>query len=152
MLLSGLSSTLDSGLSAFSSLWVTDVVKPKTDKDLVKKARHSMIGITIAGLLVSLAVVYIPQFGLFHLWWIFNTIAACVVVPTILSLYWDRLSAKGVFFGVISSFIVGLPLFIYGNLVNDTVWTVSASLFIIAVSTLFCLIFVKKKSPVVSRV
>ncbi len=144
MLLSGLSSTLDSGLSATSSLWVTDVVKSKSDKDAIKSARKSMFGVAILGLLVALLVVYIPQFGLFHLWWIFNTIAATVVVPTILSLYWSRLDARGVLWGVLVAFIIGLPLFIYGNLIDNPFMIVGASIFIILVSTLFCLAMPRK--------
>lgn len=144
MLLSGLSSTLDSGLSATSSLWVTDVVRAKSDKRAIKSARYAMIGVTALGLLVAMAVVYIPQFGLFQLWWIFNTIAATIVVPTVLSLYWDRLDARGVFWGVLVAFVIGLPLFIYGNLINSPVWIVSSSLFIIAISTLFCLAMPRK--------
>lgn len=144
MLLSGLSSTLDSGLSATSSLWVTDVVKSKSDKDAIKSARQSMFGVAILGLLIALLVVYIPRFGLFHLWWIFNTIAATVVVPTILSLYWDRLDARGVLWGVLVAFIIGLPLFIYGNLINSPFMIVGASIFIILVSTLFCLAMPRK--------
>jgi len=139
MLLSGLSSTLDSGLSATSSLWVTDVSKAKDDNSAIKSARLAMIGVSILGLAVAYAVYYIPQFGLFHLWWVFNTIAATVVIPTVLSLYWKRLSAKGVFWGVLVAFVVGLPLFIYGNIIDKPVWIVGASLFIIAISTIFCL-------------
>ena len=144
MLLSGLSSTLDSGLSAASSLWVTDVAKPKNDNEAISSARKAMFGIAIVGLLIALAVNYIPQFGLFHLWWIFNTIAACVVVPTVLSLYWSRLSAKGVLWGVSTAFIIGLHLFIYGNFINNEVMIVGVSLFIILISTLFCLIMPRK--------
>ncbi|MFH1803211.1 MAG: hypothetical protein ABH864_07250 [archaeon] len=144
MLLAGLSSTLDSGLSAASSLWVTDVMKKKTDKQAIKSARWSMLGIAAFGLLIALAVVYIPKFGLFHLWWIFNTIAATVVVPTILSLYWNRLDARGVLWGVLTAFVVGLPLFIYGNIIGNDVWIVFSSLFIILISTLFCLIMPRK--------
>jgi len=145
MLLAGLSSTLDSGLSAASSLWVTDVSKATTDVAAIKSARWSMVGIMGLGLAVALLVISIPQFGLFHLWWIFNTIAATVVVPTVLSLYWDRLDARGVFWGVIVSFVIGLPLFIYGNLINSPVWTVVTSVGIVAVSTLFCLAMPRKK-------
>lgn len=144
MLLSGLSSTLDSGLSAASSLWVTDVSKKKADNSAIKSARKAMFGIAIVGLLIALAVTYIPQFGLFHLWWIFNTIAACVVIPTILSLYWNRLSARGVLWGVITAFVIGLPLFIYGNFINNEYMIVGASLFIILVSTVFCLAMPRK--------
>lgn len=171
MLLSALFSTLDSGLSAASSLYVTDVMKrsdkekeilQKTDrgetlsaeeqqirdqlnKRSIRGARISMVVLTILGLLVALAAKFIPGFGLQHLWWVFNTIAACVVVPTVLSLYWDRLDARGVFWGVLVAFVIGVPLFVYGNIINNPVWIVGASLFIIAVSTGFCLIIPKKK-------
>ncbi|MBT3817386.1 MAG: hypothetical protein HOE80_03950 [Candidatus Magasanikbacteria bacterium] len=146
MLLSGLSSTLDSGLSAASSLWVTDIKKLKDDEKAIKSARYAMISVTLLGLVIAYAVYLIPQFGLFHLWWIFNTIAACVVVPTILSLYWERLDARGVFWGVLTAFIVGLPLFIYGNIIEKPVWIVSSSLFIIAISTVFCLAMPQKNT------
>ncbi|HII15154.1 MAG TPA: hypothetical protein HA362_02475 [Nanoarchaeota archaeon] len=171
MLLSALFSTLDSGLNAASSLFVTDVVKysdeerkvltkvdegqhltqkemvlsKKLDTRGVRNSQIAMIGITVLGFLVALAAVYIPGFGLKHLWWIFNTVAACVVVPTVLSLYWKRLDAKGVFWGVLISFVVGIPLFIYGNIIDNSVWIVGASLFIIAISTASCLLMPKKK-------
>ncbi|MBW2999082.1 hypothetical protein KY339_00275 [Candidatus Woesearchaeota archaeon] len=151
MLLSGLSSTLDSGLSAASSLWVTDVSKAKSDDAAIKSARYAMVGIAILGLLVALSALYIPGFGLKHLWWVFNTIAACVVVPTVLSLYWDKLSEKGVFWGVLVAFVIGIPLFIYGNIIDKPVWIVGAALFIIAVSTIFCLIFPRKRLWIASR-
>lgn len=144
MLLAGLSSTLDSGLSATSSLWVTDVVKKESDEGAIRSARKSMIGVMVIGLLIAYAVVLIPQFGLFHLWWIFNTIAATVVVPTVLSLYWDRLDARGVMWGVLVAFVIGLPLFIYGNLIDNPVWIVGSSLFIVLISTLFCLAMPRK--------
>jgi len=170
MLLSALFSTLDSGLNAIASLYVTDVMK-RSDKEKailgksdrkevlstdeqqtlqnlnirgVREARIAMIVITVLGLLVALAAKFIPGFGLQHLWWIFNTIAACVVVPTVLSLYWNRLDARGVFWGVLVAFVIGVPLFIYGNVINNPVWIVGASLFIIAVSTGFCLLMPRK--------
>jgi Na+/proline symporter len=147
MLLAGLSSALDAGLSAASSLWVTDVIrKPKDDNGAIRSARWSMVGIAVLGLLVSIGALYIPHFGLQQLWWIFNTIAACIMVPTVLSLYWDKLSEKGVFWGVLTSFVIGIPLFIYGNIINSPVWIVGASLFIVVVSTLFCLLIPRKSA------
>jgi urea-proton symporter len=140
MLLAALSSALDAGLAAASSIWVADVSKPKTDKAAVRSARSSMAAMTILGLLVAFGVLYIPGFGLEQLWWVFNTIAACVAVPTVLSLYWERLSEGGVFWGILVAFVVGIPLFIYGNVINRPVWIVGASLFIIAISTFFCLV------------
>ncbi|MFH1315797.1 MAG: hypothetical protein ABIH67_05395 [Candidatus Uhrbacteria bacterium] len=144
MLLSGLSSTLDSGLSAISSLWVTDISRADSDEKAIRTARKAMVGFGVLGLLIAFAVYYIPQLGLFHLWWIFNAVAATVLVPTILSLYWDRLDARGVFWGVLVSFVVGLPLFIYANIIGNDVWIVSTSVGIVLVSTLFCLLMPRK--------
>ncbi len=146
MLLAGLSSTLDSGLSATSSLWVTDVSKAKTDDEAIKSARKAMVGIAVLGLVVAYAVALIPQFGLFHLWWIFNTIAATIVVPTVLSLYWDRLDARGVFYGVLVAFVVGLPIFVYANFIGNNTLTVVTTLGIIAISTIFCLAMKRETS------
>ena len=50
----------------------------------------------------------------------------------------NRLSAEGVFWGVLVAFVVGLPLFIYGNIIDKPTWIVGSTLFIIAISTLFC--------------
>jgi len=139
MLLAGLSSTLDSGLSAASSLWVTDIVGSKDNSDAVRQARLAMVGISLVGLAVAMAVRFIQGFGLQHLWWVFNTIAACIMVPTVLSLYWRRLSEKGVVYGILLAFVIGIPLFIYGNIIDNAVWIVGASLFIVLISTVFCL-------------
>ena len=143
MLLAGLSSTLDSGLVAASSLWVTDVVKTNK-KNVLKHGRIAMMLVTLVGMGVAFSALFIKGFGLQHLWWIFNTTAACVLVPTILSLYWKRLSAKGVFLGVTVSSIVGLPLFIYANMVGEAFWVVLASLFVVGISVVFCLAFPRK--------
>lgn len=171
MLLSALYSTLDSGVVAASSLYVTDIVKyTDREKEILQKidegkqlsveeesigkmldnrgvnhSRKAMLGITVLGFLVALAAHYIPGFGLKHLWWIFNTVAACVVVPTVLSLFWKRLDARGVFWGVLVAFVIGIPLFIYGNIIDNQFWIVGASLFIIAISTGFCLLMPRKE-------
>jgi len=172
MLLAGLSSTLDSGLCAGSSLYAIDwkkktaqekrilekfqgglsltiqeqEMKERLDRRTVRSGRLAMVGFTVGGLLVSFAVLNIPNFGLQHLFWIFNTIAAAVVVPTILSLYWNRLSAKGVTWGISIAFLVGIPLFVYGNIMDNPLIIVGASLFIVAVSTGFCLLF-RRQTP-----
>jgi len=144
MLLAALSSALDAGLVAASSLWVADISKPETDEGAVRSARRSMLGMTILGLLVALGVLYIPGFGLQQLWWIFNTIAACVMMPTVLSLYQKRMSETGVFWGILVSFVVGVPLFVYGNIIDSPAWIVGASLFIVVVSTVCCLAIGRK--------
>jgi Na+/proline symporter len=136
MLLAGLSSTLDSALSAVSVLWTVDVAKEQN----VKTARYAMVGIGVLGLLVAYAANAIPNFGLQHLWWIFNTIAACTLVPTVMSLYSNKLSEKSVFWGVLIAFVLGVPLFIYANLVGDPNWIVGSTLFVVGISGASCLV------------
>lgn len=171
MLLGGLCSTLDSGLLAASSLYAVNIrgysdaerrvaersaanehlspqemeIKTALDQKSVRRSRHAMIGITLAGLAVALAVIYIPGFGLKYLWWVFNTIAACVAVPTVLSLYWNRLDSRGVFWGVLVAFFLGIPVFIYGNIVENTMVTVLGSVGIILITLIFALSFPRRQ-------
>lgn len=167
MLLGGLCSTLDSGLLAASSLYAVNVrgyseeersvlekelrgeilgeneqkIRHDLDRKSVSRSRRAMVGMTLVGLAVALGIIYIPGFGLKYLWWVFNTIAACVAVPTVLSLYWKRLDSKGVFWGVLVAFVVGIPAFIYGNVVGSAPITVAGSVGIIAITTIFCVVF-----------
>jgi len=167
MLLGGLCSTLDSGMCAASALYAGNVlqlrpaeqvvrdkerlgvdltaeergVQRQLDHKIVSRGRMAMVGITIVGAAVALGVLYIPGFGLQYLWWVFNTVAACVAVPIVLSLYWNRLGSTGVFWGVVIAFFVGIPLFVYSN-IKGLIWlTVASSLGIVAVTTVFCLMF-----------
>lgn len=152
MLLGGLCSTLDAGLAATSSLWVTDVQASQSDNQAIRRGRWSMLGMTLLGLAVAYGFIFVPGFQLEQLWWVFNTIAACIVVPTILSLYWERLTARGVFWGVVTAFVFGIPAFVYGNIINNSSWIVGSSLFIIAVSTGFCWLFARRPSLALASV
>ncbi|MBI5223650.1 hypothetical protein HY990_04465 [Candidatus Micrarchaeota archaeon] len=140
MLLSGLCSTLDSALSAFSALYAVDVGSFTVSSDL-SKPRVGMIIILLLGIFVALITVHVPAFGLSQLWWIFNAVGATLVVPTILSLYWSKLTAKGALSGIVSALLVGLPLFIYGNFTNNNLLIVGSSVFIILVNLLMCWVF-----------
>ncbi len=143
MLLAGLTSTLDSGLNAFSSLYAVDIRKYKVSKNLAAP-RTGMIIILVAGLVVAALTAYVPDFGLKQLWWIFNAVAATLVVPTILSLYWDRLSARGAFYGIAASLVLGLPVFVYGNFIDNTEIIVGSAAFILLINALICWLFRKK--------
>ncbi|MCP4546094.1 MAG: hypothetical protein GY835_06485 [bacterium] len=164
MLLAGLCSTLDSGLCAASSLYSIDMAKlSEAEREVLRKerigldlskedakareflnertttrARIGMFGIAIVGLITAFIVQHL--FSLDRLWWIFNGVASCFVVPTVLSVFWDRLSAKGAFYGILGS-LVGMVFFIYGNWVQNDVITVFSAIFIVVISVVFCLAF-----------
>jgi len=171
MLMSGLSSTLDSGFAAGASLWAIDSVKlSKTEKEVMRKerlgidltndecnikneldrktpirARQAMIGLAVIGLIIALIVEYVPNFTLDILWWVFNAIASMAVVPTILGLYWDKLSAKGVLLGFVGSFI-GIIGFIWGSAIGNTNLIVFSAIFIIVISLVMNLAFPRKEA------
>ena len=79
-------------------------------------------------------------FSLDRLWWIFNGVATCFVVPTVLSVVWDRLSAKGAFYGIMAS-LVGMIVFVYGNWVQNDIITVVSGVAIVVVNLVFCITF-----------
>ncbi|MBS3061157.1 MAG: hypothetical protein J4215_01080 [Candidatus Diapherotrites archaeon] len=142
MLLAGLASTMDSGLCAFSSLYAVDVKKYTDSRDL-SAPKTGMLIITFAGLAVALLTAHVPDFGLKQLWWIFNAVAAALVIPTILSLYWDKLSAKGVWYGVVLAFVFGLPAFVFANIIGNTSLIVASALFIVLINIATAWVFQK---------
>lgn len=168
MLLCGLMSTLDSGMCAASSLYAIDLaalpeeqrevlakersgallnkqeqrIKDELDKTTVSRARTGMYLVSLLGLCLAFVVQHL--FSLDRLWWIFNGVASCFVVPTVLSLYYDRLSAKGVISGIcLAAF--GMAAFIYGNWVKNDELTVYSAVFIIAASLICCFVFPRKE-------
>ncbi|MCX6769122.1 MAG: hypothetical protein NT051_00375 [Candidatus Micrarchaeota archaeon] len=167
MLLAGLTSTMDSGMVAASSLWVTDVVKytereraiitkelngiplsteedmlaaRKLEKRAVQQTRLAMAGITLIALAVGYASYFIAGFGLTQLFLMAISIAASISVPTVLSLYWDGLRAKGVLIGSGIAIAIGMPAFIYFNWANNTAMVVASSVFMLAISAAGCLL------------
>ncbi len=160
----------DSGLSATASLWATDVVKySKREKEILEKqslgqsiteeeskylnkldnkviwqSRLSMIGVTVLALIIGYAAHFIAGFGVSQLFMISISVAASASVPTVLSLYWDKLSARGTFWGILIAIVVGMPLFIYANVIGNEVLIAVASLFMVTVSTIFCLAMPKR--------
>jgi urea-proton symporter len=164
MLLAGLASTLDSALCAASSLYSIDMApltererqllrKESTGNDLIeeeraaraaldekitRRARTGMYGIAALGLLTAFIVQHL--FSLDRLWWIFNGIASMFVVPTILSVFWDRLSARGVLYSIAGA-SVAMVAFIYGNWVTNDTITVASAVAIVVISLAMCLAF-----------
>jgi Na+/proline symporter len=171
MMLGGLCATMDSAMCATSSLFCFNClpvsneerkanleeslqqttapeamkVQDQWDKRILLQGRLAMGGITLAGLLLAFAILYIPGFNLQFLWWTLNSVGMCIAVPTVLSLYWDKLDAKGIYWGTLLGFLIGVPLFVYSNMIGQTWLTVVVSISILAVSALFCVLFQRKE-------
>jgi Na+/proline symporter len=144
IMMGGLTSTIDSGISAASSLWVTDVKKSKDDKASIQSARFAMIGATLLGLGFAYGAYFIEGIGLQHLWFLSISMVASISVPTILTLYVDGINPKSMFYGILTAIVIGMPVYFYANLSNNLSLQVIASLFMVLSSTIITLLFRKK--------
>lgn len=119
MLISGLLSTVDSNLCAVASL-TSDIVK-KTD---IRISKGAMILLLIFGI----AIANIPGLTITYLFLIYGTLRATTLLPTVMTLKGIKLTAKGVYSGIITALVVGLPLFAYGTLCNISPYKTIGSL------------------------
>lgn len=131
MLISGLASTLDSNLCAMSSLAGHDFVANQSDPArIVRFSRWSMLVLAAAALIIA----NIPGIKILYLFLFYGTLRACTLLPTILSLSTARVRERGMFWGILIAFGVGLPIFTYGNFLHFPLITVTGSLLTVGLS------------------
>lgn len=116
LIISGLISTVDSILCAVSSVAGHDLVerfvKNKSDKNSVVIARMTMVVVAI----LAVGVANIPGIQITYLFLFYGTLRSSVMLPTIFAIKGYRMSEKGLYYGIITSLVVGLPIFAIGNL------------------------------------
>lgn len=135
LLLSGLVSTLDSNLSAISSLAGHDLLERKSfglnsEKDTLRYSKFSMLVLVFGGV----AIANIPDLTILYLFLFYGTLRASTLLPTIITLLKKEVSEVGMFWGIITSLFVGLPIFAYGNLNKIIPMIVGGSLFTVLAS------------------
>lgn len=144
MLLAGLCSTLDSALSAASSLDALLQTKRLRGSGgsqrtvSISRARRSMIWISLIGIAIAYLLEFIPGFGLKYLWFIVNTVGACVAVPTVLSLFWGPLTGRGILIGSGLGVLIGLPLMAYASASGNEPLLAATYLAILLISAISC--------------
>jgi urea-proton symporter len=116
----GLVSVLDSQFSSIASMAGHDLVKKfkagSTDEDVIKYARIGMIGLALAGM----AIAFIPGITLLHIFLFFGTLRASVWIPSMVAIIKPKLfTSNGLFYGILVSISVGIPMFTYGKLINN---------------------------------
>lgn len=113
MVVSGLLSTVDSNLCAISSLSAELRCVAKLNNDgKMKAAKLPMLAILAMGILIA----NIPGVTVTHLFLFYGTLRSATLLPTVFTLTSVKVSARGVFVGIILSLCCGLPLFAYGNI------------------------------------
>lgn len=116
MVLTGLLAAGMSALSAASSVGAIDLlrfVKPDADDATkVRVARITMIVISC----IAMGIALIPHIQLVYLLLLIGVFRAALMVPTVLSLYWKKLSPQYTFLGIILGIAIGMPIFLYGSI------------------------------------
>lgn len=140
MILAGLVAAGISALSAASSVGVIDLLhlfkKDVSDKKTILISRITMIII----LLIAVSIALIPNIQLVYLMLLVGVFRAALMIPTILSLYWSKLSTNFTFSGIVFGMLIGMPLFIYGSVTKNLFISSFGSLMPIIVSTTFCVL------------
>lgn len=137
MILSGLLSTVDSNLCAAASM-TTDW---QTTGDNIKTSRKTMLDL----LGVAIVIANIPGLTVTHLFLFYGTLRASTLLPTVLTLLNKKLTANGVFAGIVAALCIGLPVFSVGNIWNLPVWKTAGSLLTVLTSGVVAVALSRKK-------
>lgn len=147
LILSGLISTVDSILCAVSSVAGHDVMERiKTSKRFpqfiesafgkwlfggeLRMARLTMV----ATLILAIAIANIPGITITYLFLLYGTLRSSVMLPTIFAIKGYKMSEKGLFWGIVASLAIGLPVFAIGKLGGNAAIIVTGSLLTILLS------------------
>lgn len=141
MLLSGLLSSVDSNLCAVPAL--ADDIKPGT----VEQSRYIML----LYLGIALLIANIPGLTVTGLFLVYGTLRASTMLPTVFTLLGVKLHEKGVFYGVIGSIALGLPMFLLGSLLNASALKVVGSLLALLTSGIVAMVVSRKEARCLAR-
>lgn len=136
MLLSGLLSTVDSNLCSAASL-TTDF---KFENNL-KASKSTMVVL----LLIAIAIANIPGLTVTHLFLFYGTLRASTLLPTVMTLIGKKLTKNGVYYGVLSALIVGLPIFAYGSIFNIAIYKTIGSLLTVLLSGIVATVITRRE-------
>ncbi len=141
MCLSGLLSTVDSNLCAAASMTTDWQITGKLENgDNIRISRHVMLAL----LAVSILIANIPGLTVTHLFLFYGTLRASTLLPTVLTLLGKKLSASGVYSGIVASLCVGLPVFAIGNIYNLSAWKTAGSLISVLTSGIVAVLASRK--------
>lgn len=116
LLIAGLTSTMDSALCSISGTTSRDIVKRlkggiATDEDTVKVSRIAMVLLTLGGIVIA----NIPGLTILTLWLFYATFRVATLIPTCMSIISEKIHPKGIYYGLLTSFLIGIPVYSYGG-------------------------------------
>lgn len=139
MALLSLTATGSSALCACGSITIINIYKQyfnqtPTDKQIFKVSRITML-IT---LLIGASVALIPNISILYIQLLNGAFKATLFIPTILSLFWKKLSSKASFWSTLGGLLTGAPLFIYGSIVDNASISTIGSIIPLVISGIVC--------------
>ncbi len=126
MLISGLMSSIDSALASLSSIFVTDTFERLNEKYNFKTvALFAMVFFSI----LTIIICNIPGMTVLYAWLFFGMIRSVTFIPSmiIVGTNW-KISESFLFWGILLTFIFGLPAFVYVNFINNNMLIMLVSL------------------------
>lgn len=153
LILSGLMSTVDSILCAVSSVSGHDISarifasKEWCGRILDNRLLHFFLGdgrrmakmAMIAVAIFAIIIANIPGMTIVYLFLLYGTLRSSVMLPSIWAIKGVKMSEAGLFWGILLSICVGLPIFAYGNLNGNVPMIVTGSLLTIGLSGILSL-------------
>ena len=141
MAFAGLCSTMDSAFCGMSALGSVDVFKRYSrgwpdDRAVLKMARVFMLGGALLGGAIAMMQ---PQ--LLWVFFIYGALAATGLVPTLVALFWPRVSERGVLMAIVVSLVISMPLSVYANISGDVALVVLSSVSSVSVGGVVCALF-----------
>jgi len=146
MILAALIASGSAALSAAGSIGSVDlyrILKQKhfdtlgegsRNRTTIKASRLTMITI----LIIATCVALVPNIEILYMQLLVGAFRAALIIPTILALFWNKLSEKSMFWGIITSISIGVPLFVYGSIQKMPAISSFGSLAPIVITAVFC--------------
>ena len=146
LVFAGLIAILDSQFSSVANMTGHDIYnKYKTkvdDKTVIKYARIGMVILAIAGFLIT----QIPGITLLYIFLFFATLRAAVWLPSLIAIVKPKLlTEQGMFYGISTAVVIGVPMFVYGKLYKSLPYTLSGTVIAIFGSAMLVLAISKWK-------
>lgn len=135
VILSGLSSTGDSALCAGSSLVAVDIFGRYIRSDASPETLLRMTRLAIVGMSVlAVAIAMIPGITILSLFLFYGTLRSATLMPTLLILFNARVTAAGIFRGVVLAILFGMPVYLIGQWTGNIHLKVGANIGIVLIS------------------
>ena len=149
MILAGLISTVDSVLCAFSAVGGHDIINRLQEKGIATNvkpltfARIFMVVISAMGVCIA----NIPGLAITTLWLLYGMFRASVMMPTVFATIGSKMHERGIFYGLLSAWLIGWPTYMYASLNGNTPLIVVSSLFVVLVPGILAKFLKGGKAP-----